>query len=320
MPATFVISLDFELNWGVRDKLSIAKYGSAILGVRQAIPKMLDLFTENKIEATWATVGFLLFENKKDLINNLPDIKPAYVNQAFNNYSVLDQIGDSEASDPYHFGLSLAQQILETDGMELGSHTFSHYYCLEEGQTADSFEADLQAAIHAGERLGSRPLSLVFPRNQFNDKYLWICQKLGFRSYRGNETSFFYKGNANSDHSLLMRAMRLTDSYLNLTGANSYSVGSKDGISDLKSSRFLRPYSKSKRVLEKLKVLRIKSAMTESAKRQEVYHLWWHPHNFGTHLKENMANLSEIVNHFCHLRDQYGMVSNSMINSLKASR
>ncbi len=318
MSASFIISLDFELNWGVRDKLSIAKYGPAILGVRQAIPKMLDLFKENKIEATWATVGFLLFENKKDLINNFPDNKPAYANQAFNNYSVLDQIGDSEASDPYHFGLSLAQQILETDGMELASHTFSHYYCLEKGQTADSFEADLQASIHAGERLGSRPLSLVFPRNQFNDKYLGICKDLGFQSYRGNETSFIYKGNASSNHSVLMRAMRLADSYINLTGTNSYSLGLKDGISDIKSSRFLRPYSKSKKVLEKLKILRIKSAMTESAKKQEVYHLWWHPHNFGTHLKENMVNLSEIIRHFCQLRDRYGMVSKSMINALEA--
>ena len=320
MSATFIISLDFELNWGVRDKLSIAKYGSAILGVRQAIPALLDLFKENQIEATWATVGFLLFDNKKDLANCIPDNKPDYTNQAFNNYSVFDQIGDSEASDPYHYGLSLARKILETKGMELASHTFSHYYCLEEGQTAKSFEADLQASINAGERLGQRPLSLVFPRNQFNDKYLDICKSLGFKSYRGNESSFIYKEGANSDQSLFQRSLRLADSYINLSGTHSYPLTSGNGIADLKSSRFLRPYSKSKKVLEKLKILRIKSAMTESAIRKEVYHLWWHPHNFGTHLKENMANLSEIVNHFCHLRDQYGMVSNSMINSLKASR
>lgn len=39
-PGTFVISLDFELMWGVRDVQTKAGYGPNILGVRQAIPAM----------------------------------------------------------------------------------------------------------------------------------------------------------------------------------------------------------------------------------------------------------------------------------------
>jgi len=35
---TFVISLDFELLWGVRDKRTVADYGANILGVRRVIP------------------------------------------------------------------------------------------------------------------------------------------------------------------------------------------------------------------------------------------------------------------------------------------
>ncbi len=50
----------------------------------------------------------------------------------------LDSLGASESSDPFHFGLSLARRIAECDGMELASHTFSHYFALEPGQTESS--------------------------------------------------------------------------------------------------------------------------------------------------------------------------------------
>jgi len=49
--AFFVVSLDFELLWGVRDKRTIADYGANMLGVRRAIPAILDLFDERPISA-----------------------------------------------------------------------------------------------------------------------------------------------------------------------------------------------------------------------------------------------------------------------------
>ena len=55
-----VISLDFELHWGVRDKRPVdGPYRENLLGAREAIPQMLDLFEEFGVAATWATVGFL---------------------------------------------------------------------------------------------------------------------------------------------------------------------------------------------------------------------------------------------------------------------
>ena len=47
MSGTFVISLDLELMWGVRDHSTVAEYGDAVLGGRAAIPKMLDRFRVN---------------------------------------------------------------------------------------------------------------------------------------------------------------------------------------------------------------------------------------------------------------------------------
>jgi len=75
----FVVSLDCELMWGLRDHLSVAQYGENVRGVRQAIPALLDLFDRYGIRATWATVGFLFCETRDDLMASLPALRPGYL-------------------------------------------------------------------------------------------------------------------------------------------------------------------------------------------------------------------------------------------------
>ena len=65
---SFIISLDYELMWGVRDKRTIANYGDAILNVHQVLPQMLKAMENYDVKATIATVGFLFHEKKEDLL------------------------------------------------------------------------------------------------------------------------------------------------------------------------------------------------------------------------------------------------------------
>ena len=63
MRGKFIVSLDFELFWGMQDCVDLAEYEANILGGRKAIPKILALFRKHGIHATWATVGFLFGKN-----------------------------------------------------------------------------------------------------------------------------------------------------------------------------------------------------------------------------------------------------------------
>ena len=63
----FVVSLDFELMWGVRDKKTKTTYGNNIIGVHKIIPKLLEVFKKYKITATFSSVGFLFFENNQSI-------------------------------------------------------------------------------------------------------------------------------------------------------------------------------------------------------------------------------------------------------------
>ena len=106
MTSEFVISLDFELLWGVRDHADRESYGRNILGGREAIPRILDLFERHGIRATWATVGFLFAEDKDELLASLPpeELRPTYAQDALSNYRYLGEVGQNERQDPYSFG------------------------------------------------------------------------------------------------------------------------------------------------------------------------------------------------------------------------
>jgi peptidoglycan/xylan/chitin deacetylase (PgdA/CDA1 family) len=311
--SAFVISLDFELFWGVRDKRTIASYGANIRGVRQVIPSLLSLFEAYGIQATFATVGFLFCRDKKDLLLHLPADLPRYSEEKYSPYAnnYLQQIGETEADDIYHLGWSLLEQIIQHPAQEIASHTFSHFYCLEKA-SLPSFEADLLAAKRIAAERGVELKSIVFPRNQYSNEHIAICQKLGFNSYRGNEQSAVYQPRQNEDQHQSVRAVRLMDSYLNLTGHHSFSVDTTTPIINIPASRFLRPWSRRLRHLDGLRLKRITGSMTHAAKKAEGYHLWWHPHNFGINLNENLSFLEAILKHFRQLHADYGMQSLTM--------
>jgi len=318
-PGALVISLDFELYWGMRDKIPIAGYRDNLLGVREAIPAMLDRFRRHGIHATWATVGMLMFDDRESLLAALPPThsQPSYTNHALSAYEALGSIGANESSDPFHYGLSLVRQIAATPHQEIATHTFSHYYCLEPGQTEAQFRADLDAARRAAARLDIELKSLVFPRNQCEVAYLPACRDAGLQAYRGNEQAWMYNARAGDEISQAMRAARLLDSHVNVSGHHLLArppAPDAHGLHDVAASRFLRPVKRrlGTRALDRLRVARIASSMEAAAHQGKLFHLWWHPHNFGAAPAENLVQLDRLLEHFSLLRQRHGFESLSM--------
>lgn len=310
-PGTFVVSLDFELLWGVRDIHDRDSYGGRILGGREAIPGILDLFERYGVRATWATVGFLLCESKDELLARRPRELPTYADSRLSNYSYLDEVGADERRDPYFFGASLARRIAGCPGQELGTHTFSHYYTLEPGQSLEQFRSDLEAAVAVLRDRGAACRSIVFPRNQFGPEHVEVCRQAGIVAFRGTERAWCYRPAPGADQGALRRLTRLADAYVDLTGANAAAVRA-DAISDVPASRFLRPYARRIRRLEPLRLRRIQRAMEKAGQEGRAFHLWWHPHNFGADREENLGFLEKVLGHFATLRDSFGMRSMTM--------
>jgi hypothetical protein len=313
MPGNFAISLDFELLWGLRDVATRNSYGRNVLGVRDAIPAILDLFHRRSICATWAIVGLLLCETKDELLSRLPASRPSYFNPALSSYAYLDEIGADERADPYYFGASLARQIAACPKQEIGTHTFSHYYCLEPGQTLDQFKADLKCALGQLGEWGVTCRSIVFPRNQYSDAHLAACRDAGITHFRGKERNFFSKPSPSAREATIVRLCRLADAYIDLSGPNApQSTTTCGALVNVASSRFLRPYNRNLGAWDGLRLRRIAGAMQAAAVTGGTFHMWWHPHNFGVNLEANMAFLTKIIDCYERLADEMGMQSKTM--------
>ncbi|MEL7408625.1 MAG: polysaccharide deacetylase family protein, partial [Cyanobacteria bacterium J06558_2] len=181
-PGALVISLDLELYWGMRDVISLENYRENLEGVYRAVPEILNLFNTYNIHATWATVGFLYAQNSSELKQKLPAQLPGYHQTELNPYNYLNEL---EAEDNHlHFAPDLIDLIKQYPGQEIGTHTFSHYYCLEPGQTQGEFAVDLAAAISMAQQADLETKSIVFPRNQYNQAYLATLKECGIVCYR----------------------------------------------------------------------------------------------------------------------------------------
>jgi peptidoglycan/xylan/chitin deacetylase (PgdA/CDA1 family) len=312
----FVVSLDFELRWGLREIYPIdgGAYRANLLGARTAIPRMLDLFEEFGICATWATVGLMMAESREEMERFKPRVEPAYEDPGLNPYR--DDIGANEDEDPLHYAGSLIDQIRARQGQEIASHTFGHYYPLEPGHDAASFTCDLESAVAIATAKGIELRSLVFPRNQFKTDNAEIIARAGFTCCRTNAAGRIYR-EASSDRYFRtdIRARRLLDCYLPISGSQVIrwdDVRCDGSLCFLPASHFLRPYSPKLRHLDPLRLRRITSGIKEAAKTGGLYHLWWHPHNAGVHTDEFITFLRQILEVFAECRAGNGMESLSM--------
>ncbi|MGH8157825.1 MAG: polysaccharide deacetylase family protein [Rhodanobacter sp.] len=308
----FTISIDFELYWGVRDTRHLNEYRGNLDGVPEAIQRMLNLFEQRRIHATWAIVGFLFCHDRDEALSTAPTVKPGYENVALNSYRYLEQSTNLEES--YHFAPGLVELIAATPNQEVATHTFSHYYCLEAGQTVASFKADIATAVRVAAARGSRIRSLVFPRNQWNPEYLAVLAENGITAYRGNEHGWLYSATNHDRQNTARRLGRLVDSYINLSGHHTFaleSCGSQLPF-NFPASRFLRPHNPRLAWLDDLRLRRIRRAMQHAARHGEVFHLWWHPHNFGIHTDQNIHFLEQVIDEFERLQHSDGMRSLNM--------
>jgi peptidoglycan/xylan/chitin deacetylase (PgdA/CDA1 family) len=315
LPGALVVSLDFELHWGVRAKHSCqGAYARNLHGARTVVPRLLELFQEFGVAATWATVGFLFAASREELEQFSPVLRPAYRSPALSPYA--EPIGANEDEDPLHLAPSLIQRIRRTQRQEIGTHTFSHYYCGEEGQTRETFRADLAAASAIAAQYGIQLRSIVFPRNQHNPAYDDILWENGIRAYRGNpHSSFWHFANAEEGASRWKRAGRALDAYLGIGGHGTVAwedLRQPTGLSDVRASCLLRPYRSALRYLEPLRLERVLRGLRYAARTGRIFHLWWHPHNFGVHHEQNLAFLRHILVEFATFRDRHGMRSVSM--------
>lgn len=308
----FVISIDFELFWGVRDVFSIDEYYDNLNGTRSAVTAILKLFEKYSIHATWAAVGLLFFSSIKEMRENFPAILPGYADKNLCPFCNVEDIPSGYNYERFFCAKDVLDEIRSYKNQEIASHTFSHFFCCEPGQTKESFLSDLESFKKVAENSGIDVKSIVFPKNQVNDEYLSLLNEFGIKAYRGNEKNRFNPSVEFGQLGFLRRFGRFIDSIVVLTDSKCYELSSmnRNGLVDVSASSFFRPHSN--RVIDWLQIKRIKGSLQHAARNGQVFHLWFHPHNFGKNLTQNIQKLEAVVLEFCRLKNEYGLCSANM--------
>lgn len=320
LSGSLVISLDYELMWGMIDVATKDGYGlTNVRNVPEVIDRMLLLFKQYGVHATFATVGMTMYENKMDLLSDMPTIVPSYLDTKKSPYegNYIRNIKSEESG--LFFQREIVEKLKEYPNIEIGTHTYCHYYCWEEGQTINQFDMDTQKALEIAEKCNVNITSIVFPRNHCSKEHLVVCAKHGITSYRGNALKYFDKPRSQYEK-IKNRICRLIDAYCNIGGSTTIPYSSIDMTErplNLRASRMLRPYSSKLSCIEGFRLKRIKKEMLYAAQNKEMYHLWWHPHNFGANMEKNFLFLEEICKYYKFLNSEYQFKSYTMAEMYK---
>jgi hypothetical protein len=315
-----VISLDFELHWGVRDHRRLDKpERERLLAARQVVPEILKAFRDHSVRATWATVGLLFARSREEAQGCRPERMPRYEDVSLDPYG--ERLGRNEGDDPFHFAPSLIRAIQQQEGQEVASHSYSHYYSLEAGQGEEEFKSDVASAKRIAENSGYCLKSYVFPRNQVRGEYLPILKQAGFCSYRGTEPATSKAPvTFREQRKPWLRAQRLMDAYLSLNGPQTVPFPENEQLAAVDASRYLRPFSPVLGPFEGVRLRRIENAMMSAAKESRIFHLWWHPEDFAGYPQRNIDFLRQVLGLFDQCRRDYGMASLSMADANGVAR
>lgn len=305
----FIISLDFELFWGVSDTQTVASYGRNVKGEWDVVPRLLALFRRYRIRASWATVGMAMCRNYKQWRDIRPSELPGYERKEISPY-VMEKLVKEHPT--LFFARPLVEQILAAPGQEMASHTYSHFYCNEAGATPAQFSADMDCARRITAELGVQCRSLVFPRNQVVEKFLPVLQDENIQVYRGNADHWLYRNGDAVTGGAAGRVVRFADACLPLSGERIERMERNGALVNLPASFFLYPWSGRDRALAPMRLARLKQCMTAAARMDGICHVWWHPHNFGINMERNLALLESLLQHYRLLADKYGMQSRCM--------
>jgi hypothetical protein len=250
----FLFSLDCELGWAEPDPPDSrwdALRADPTSG-RDTYKKILDIFREHEIPATWAFVGHLFLDECT------PDTH--YVNDRVENYDPYTNLSKS----PLYYAYDLVSMVHDDEiNHEIAAHSFTHtpYTNLSKNEA----RKDIQNLIDVAESKGHELTSFVFPKNQI--AHTEVIAEHSFSVYRDQN-----KGTNHTYKSGFRALMKNPKQFLDCPSAKP--VTDDRGLVRLPTSRLLRD--------ERwwfLQPIRLKRGIASMDENSHI-HLTVHPHNF----------------------------------------
>jgi peptidoglycan/xylan/chitin deacetylase (PgdA/CDA1 family) len=296
------ISIDFELIWGTLDLFGPERFGAACMVERQVVvDRLLALFEELDIPATWCIVGHL-FLDRCESVNGIkhPEIIRPKHQWCRADWFATDPCGDL-TTEPLFYARDLVEKIKASPAHhEIGCHSFSHVIFGDDGCSRASAESEIVACVNAARELGIVLRSFAFPRNRVG--HLDVLGRYGFRCYRGPEPNWYESTRLPES---LRRAARLFEVITASTPPVVLPQKTEPGLWNIPGSTIYFPRHGLRRFLPAhLRIRKALKGLAEAARCRRIFHLWFHPTNLADGTDVMFDGLGKILARAADLRSR----------------
>lgn len=280
--ASFVLSIDLELAWGVWDKLNSTNIQKIIDTERLVCENLLNIFDDNEMPVTWAVVAALL-DNKNKMMGNLNQ-------KAWYAPDILDNILNSKTK---HL---------------IASHSYAH----KEFNTCSNEEIteDFEKSIFFLKSFNINTDVFIFPRN--NVFHLDVLKKFNFKTYRSIDQSWYKK--VYKYNKLLGKISNLIDKVIPIKTNSVSPLIDKFGLTEVPTSILLISKNGIRTIVTNYSMFKkIKDGIDLAISQNECFHIWFHPSNFYYQTNKQFDLLKKIIN-YVNLKREQGLIEVKLLN------
>jgi peptidoglycan/xylan/chitin deacetylase (PgdA/CDA1 family) len=280
--ASFVLSIDLELAWGVWDKLNSTNVQKIIDTERLVCENLLNIFDDNEMPVTWAVVAALL-DNKNKMMGNLNQ-------KAWYAPDILDNILNSKTK---HL---------------IASHSYAH----KEFNTCSNEEIieDFEKSIFFLKSFNINTDVFIFPRN--NVFHLDVLKKFNFKTYRSIDQSWYKK--VYKYNKLLGKISNLIDKVIPIKTNSVSPLIDKFGLTEVPTSILLISKNGIRSIVTNYSMFKkIKDGIDLAISQNECFHIWFHPSNFYYQTNKQFDLLKKIIN-YVNLKREQGLIEVKLLN------
>lgn len=280
--ASFVLSIDLELAWGIWDKFSSTNIQKIIDTERLVCQNLLNIFEENEIPVTWAVVAALL-DSKNKMISNSNQ-------KAWYAPDILDNILNSKTK---HL---------------IASHSYEH----KEFNKCSKEEIieDFEKSIFFLKSININTDVFVFPRNLVF--HLDVLKKFNFKTYRSIDKSWYKK--VYTYNKSLGKISNLVDKIFPIKTNPVRPSIDKFGLIEIPTSILLISKNGIRTMVSNYSMFKkIKNGIDLAISQNECFHIWFHPSNFYYQTNKQFDLLKKIIN-YVNLKREQGLIEIKLLN------
>ena len=298
----FTLSLDFELIWGTLDLFGPEKFRRRCEIERQVVvDRLLDLFVEFDISATWCIVGHL-FLGRCDKLRGQRHPEIVRPRHGWHSGDWFQHDTEEVETDTSIFlGRRLVQKIMTCPvRQEIGAHSFSHVIFGDPGCSPETARTELEACVTAGRALGVSLHSFTFPRNRIG--HLDLLAHHGFTGFRGRDRCWYERDGMPS---AVQRLAHLWD-VLTITEPPVVTPSRvRDGLVEIPGSMVFFPAHGFRRLIPVAwRVRRALKGLDAAVRERRLFHLWTHPTNLVDGVEAMLGGFRQILERAALLRNR----------------